>query len=172
MKRIKNFETFINEAEETEDKDFAHLPRLRTVVDKEFFNELKQHVFYWFNYFSLNKKYEMESVEATDNEVTVWFSDKEKLPTYQYKVTFTVIEEKAMIEKVEEVNMLIWIYDFETQELVKQTEMKISLKYINAKALNNFVNKVKKRIIRTPKDGEDVKNFKKKEKRRLSDNIY
>lgn len=183
MKRIKSFEAFINEdatagagtgtpSSEDEKKDFEHLPRLKTIVDKDFFGELKQHVFYWFNYDFLKKKYAMVSLEADENEVTVWFSDNVTLPLYQYKVTFNTIETNPIVDKVEEVRMLIWIYDYESQDLLKHTEMKIGLKYINSESFNKFVNKVKKRIIRTPKDGEDVQAFKKKEKRRLGDNIY
>ena len=170
MKRILKFENFINEEEK---KDFGHLPRLKQVVDKEFFAELKQHIFYWVNYDFLNEKYELTSVEATPTEVTCWLSDKSKNPLHEYKITYAGIDgNDPKVEKIELVNMMIWIYEFETHELLTHTEMEVGLKYLNAESFNNFLNKVKKRIIKTPKDGEDIKNFKKKETRRLGDNIY
>ncbi len=171
MKLIKYFETFVNENEEAEKKDFENLPRLKPVIDKEFFGELKEHVFYWLTYDFLNKKYTITELTNDENEVTVWFCDKDKLEL-QYKVTFTTIEDNPLVEKVEEVKMLIWIYEYETQELLKHTEMKLVLKYLNCKSFDKFINQVKKRIIKTPQDGEDIEDFKKKEKRRLGDNIY
>ena len=175
MKRIKLFEDFINEQEAVpaeKKKDFEHLPRLRDVVDKEFFAELKNHVFYWLNYQFLNKKFEMDSIDSNQNEITVWFSDKMKQPLYEYKATFTTVGDLGKVEKIEQVKLMIWIYEYETHELLTHTEMEIGLKYLSAVSFNNFIKKVKKRIIRTPRDGEDIENFKKKEKRRLGDNIY
>ena len=169
MKRIKLFEEFLNEEEK---KDFEHLPRLKPVIDKEFFAELKQHIFYWFNYQFLNKKYEMDTIDSTQNEVTVWFAEKAKSPLYEYKATFTTAGDIGKVEKIEKVKLMIWIYEYETHELLTHTEMEVGLRYLNAKSLNNFIKKVHKRIIRTPKDGEDIELFKKREKRRLGDNIY
>jgi hypothetical protein len=172
MKRIKDFNTYINEAEtKTKDKDFAHLPKLKLVVDKEFFAELKEHIFYWFTYDFLKEKYILDSLEKTEKEVVAWFYDNLDVPLYQYKVYYTPIENMPLVEKIEQVKMNISIYEYENQTLLKQTEMMVGIKYLNSESFNKFVNKVKKRIIRTPKNGEDIEDFKRKEKRRLSDNI-
>ena len=175
MKRIKLFEDFIKEdATETDEaeKDFTHLPRLKSVIDKEFFKELKEHIFYWINYDFLNKKYVTDTLENIEDEVSVWFYDNKETPEYQYKVIYTALEEEPMEQRIDFVKMIISIYSYEDNELLKQTEMKVGLKYLNAKSFNNFINKVKKRILKTPKNGEDIDDFKNKEKRRLGDNIY
>lgn len=178
MKRIKYFETFVNEDAapsangQQNKKDFEHLPKLKTVVDKEFFIELKEHVFYWLTYDFLKQKYVITSLENDERSVTIWFSDNETIPKYEYKVTYTPHEISPLVEKIEEIKMSISIYETESQDLLKQTEMKIGLKYLNAESFNRFINKVKKRIIAIPKDGEDIETFKRKEKRRLGDNIY
>ncbi len=170
MKNIKDFNSFIKENNNS--VDFKHLPKLKLVADKEFFSELKEHIFYWFSYDFLKEKYELDSLECSEKDTTVWFYDNIDSPLYQYKVLYTPIENLPIVEKVENIKMNISIYEYETQELLKQTDMMIGIKYINAKSFNKFLNKVKKRILKTPKNGEDIEDFKRKEKRRLSDNIY
>lgn len=177
MKNILTFEQYsLNEEENNnvnnDKKNFEHLPRLQDLVAKEFFSELKEHVFYWFNYEQLKDKYILEDLDFDDNEVTAWFTDNNEVPEFEYKTTFTNIETNPLIEKVEKVKMMIWIYNHDTQKLLKQTEMELGLKYINAEAFSKFINKVVKRIISIPKNQGEVDDFKKKEKRRLSDNIY
>ena len=157
----------------TDSESVKNLPRLKSVIDKEFFGELKEHIFYWFSYDFLKDKYVISTLENTENEVTVWFSDKGDKPFYEYKVIYTSIDNaEPLAENVQAVKMIISIYEQETSDLLKQTEMEVGLKYLNSKSFNNFINKVMKRIIKTPKDGEDIKDFKKKEERRLGDNIY
>jgi hypothetical protein len=175
MKRILRFGEFINEneKEKEKEKDVSHLPRLNSVVDKQFFAELKEHISYWICFDFLKDKYSLTTLENTENEVTVWFSDIDNKPLYEYKVIYTTLEnDKVMIEKREDVKMIISIYDFETSELLKQTEQKVDIKYLNAKSFDNLLKIVKKRILKTPKNSDDIEDFRRKEKRRLGDNIY
>lgn len=179
MERILRFDEFINENENangdktSDKKDVSHLPRLNSVVDKQFFAELKEHISYWICFDSLKNKYSLTTLENTENEVTVWLSDIDNKPLYEYKVIYTTLEDdKVLTEKREDVKMIISIYDFESSELLKQTEQKVSIKYLNAKSFDNFLEIVKKRILKTPKNSDDIEDFKRKEKRRLGDNIY
>lgn len=172
MKIITKFTDFILNEEEKKKEDFKHLPRLKSVVDKEFFMELKSHIYYWFNFDSLKDEWILTSLENDENEVVVWFNDNKDEPTIEVKVLYTSIGDDPKVEKIETVKMMISIYDFNNQELLKETEMEVGLKYLNAKSFSNFIEKVQKRILKTPKDGDDIEDFKKKEKRRLGDNIY
>ena len=161
MKRIFNFSEFIKENK----KDgIENLPRLSDVVNKEFFSEIKEHIFYWFNYDFLNEKYEITSLENSPTETTVWFDDKGNEPLYEYKVIYTTYNEDINIEKNTNVKMIISIYEYSTTDLLKQTEQKVDIKYLNAKSFNNLINIVKKRILKTPKNISDVEDFRKKEK--------
>ena len=94
MERILRFDEFINENENangdktSKKKDVTHLPRLNSVVDKQFFAELKEHISYWICFDSLKNKYSLTTLENTENEVTVWLSDIDNKPLYEYKVIY------------------------------------------------------------------------------------
>lgn len=167
-----DFKTFIIKENESSKGKITHLPKLKPIADKEFFKELKEHVFYWFNYDFLKEKWSISSLENDIESVEVWFNDKDNKDPYEYKVLFKSIEKDPLVEKVEKVTMTISIYNNNDNSLLKQTDMEVGLEYINADSFNKFIEKTKKRIIKVPKSDEDVKDFKKKEVRRLGDNIY
>ncbi len=182
MKNLMTFERFIlesediNNGEDTEEdkkdkKDLEHLPKFKDVVDKEFFGELKDHIYYWFNYDkTLKNKYVLESLEADEDETSAWFYDVGDSPEFQYKAVYSSYDgEEQELKRTEEVNLMLSIYEHETQTLLKQTDMKITLKYVSAESFNNFLEDLKKKIIHVPQNDADVQDFKKKERRRLSD---
>ena len=189
MNRIYLFEQFIkmvNEAEEsiedvdvdadTEVKSKEYLPKLSSVVEKKFFRELRQHIEYWFMYDSLSFEYNLEDVEEETRAVVAWATDKTEdgiEPKYSIKIKFAEVDTVGDIEKVEEVLLIIKIYDFvDTSNILKDTEMKITLENINSDFMKKTLKSMKKRILKAPENKEDIDDFKKKEERRLGDNTY
>lgn len=199
MKRIHLFEQFINnllneaeedniddsidtdtdtdtEATEDEVKSKEYLPRMSSVVEKKFFKELKSHIIYWLTYDSLSFEYILESAEEEKRAVVAWFTDRTEDgvdPKYSFKVKYAETETVGDIERVEEVLLIIKIYDFsDVSNLLKETEMKITLKNINSDFLRKTLKSMKKRILEVPKNQDDVDTFKQREERRLGDNNY
>lgn len=194
LKNIKSYLQFVNEEEvpqvgggvdnaeqpatdtkkpESEDKGIKNLPRLDAVVEKEFFSELKEHVFYWFTYDFLKDKYIIDSLKNTNNSVDIWFSENDDNPIYSYKVIYTNnVNDSSSFEKVENVKVIVSIYEYDSNNLLKQTEESIDIKYLNSESFNKLINKVKKRILKAPVNQKDVDKFNKKETRTLGDNIY
>jgi hypothetical protein len=180
MSKIFKFGEFIklNEKndEEIEEKSIEIKPRFSLVILKKFFKELKDNVYYWFNYDVLSKYYDLENLEEEKRSLSVWFKDKVKdrldVPQFMYKIKFMETEIEGDIEKVETVLLNIHIYDFETNDLLKEEEIKIDLSNINASFINKRLKIIKKRILKAPKSKEDIEDFKMKQTRRLGDNIY
>lgn len=178
MRHILSFEKFVLNEEETnttdEKKDINHPERLTAVVEKDFFNELKTHINYWFNYETLKDKFILSSVECDENEATCWFCDRteDNNPKYSYKLYFSTNEELHDIDKIDKVMLSITIYDYNEQTKLKGTEMEITLKHINDDFMSKMIEKVSKRIQEAPESEEDINKFKKRETRRLSDDIY
>ena len=72
------------------------------VVEKEFFSELKEHVFYWFNYDFLKDKYVIDTLKNTNNSVDIWFSENKDISDYTYKVVYTNnVNDSSSFEKVD-----------------------------------------------------------------------
>ena len=194
LKNIKSYLQFVNEEEVPqigggveategsggtdskkgdEKKGIENLPRLDAVVEKEFFSELKEHVFYWFNYDFLKDKYVIDTLKNTNNSVDIWFSENKDISDYTYKVVYTNnVNDSSSFEKVENVKVMVSIYEYDSNNLLKQTEESIDIKYLNSESFNKLVNKVKKRILIAPTSQKDVDKFNKKETRTLGDNIY
>ena len=160
--------------EETKSKEY--LPKLSSVVEKKFFRELKQHIIYWLTYDSLSFDYMLESADEETRAVVGWFTDRTKDgvdPQYSFKVKYAEVDTVGDIEKVEEVLLIIKIYDFvDTSNLLKETEMKITLENINSDFLKKTLKSMKKRILVAPNNQDDIDTFKQREERRLGDNSY
>lgn len=169
MSMIKSFEEFITEKE---NKDYEFIAKRSVALEKDFFRELRSHVEYWFLYDSLSKDYTLQAAEEEERACVAWAEDKQEDPQFQYKIKFAEVESLADIEKIEHVLCIIHIYELETMKIVKTMEVKISLKHLNSDFLYETLLKMKKRIITPPKNKEELKKFKKREKRRLGDNIY
>lgn len=176
---LLSFQEFINEKlllEEEEKKKDTTPKRMITVVSKDFFSELKEHVFYWFNYESdIKDKYVLTSLEATNDDVIVWFNDVDEI--LQYKVVYNYNKEvipsdEVVVDNIKDIKMIVSIYDFNTNDILKTMEMIVDIKLLNSKSFDNLCRKVKNRIILKPENQDDIDNFKKKETRILKDNIY
>jgi hypothetical protein len=161
---------------EPEVKDKEFLPRLSSVVEKEFFKELKEHIIYWFEFDENFKVFELDSVEEETRAVVAWAFDsveEGEEPEYAYKIKYAETYTVGKIEKVEELLLIIHIYDYkDSSNLLKQTEMKITLKNVNALFLKKTIDSLKKRILTVPKSKKDVEKFQDREERRLGDNMY
>lgn len=165
MKYIKHISSFLNEEIEN---DIKSIPQLAVVVNKSFFNELKQHIFYWFNYDFLKDTYSIISLNNSKSDVVVWFKDDK----YTYKVSYSFIDEFSEIEKVTSVKMTISVYGLDGTSLLKTKTDEQTIKYLNAKSFKNLIGQVVTRIIEVPKSQNAIDNFNAKELRRLGDNIY
>lgn len=155
MKNILLFEEFKPE----------HPKRLSPIVMKEFFKEMEDHLSYWFKY---ELKYDLEDIQQEKRAISVWFNDKQ----FMYKLSYTESDVLSDIEKVENVLMIIKIYDYKTNKLLKETQMKIDLSHLNSEYLESRLKMMRKRILRVPKSKDDVDDFNVKQTRRLGDNIY
>ena len=167
------------EPEQDKVKDEEFLPRLSSVVEKEFFRELKEHIIYWFEYDKRFIDFNLDSVEEETRAVVAWAFDTydeekgEKNPEYTYKIKYAEVDTVGDIEKVEEVLLIVSIYDYlESDKLIKKVEKRITLKKINAKYLKGIIDSLKKRILVVPSNEEDVEKFTNREERRLGDNMY
>lgn len=167
---MKHILKFYNYIKENEDK-IENPKRVSTVVFKKFFKELKEHVIWWFKNDILNKYYILDSVEIEKRSCVVWFCDKSD-GIYQYKLKYLETEPMNDLEKMENCLMILKIYIKDTQELIKETEERIPIKYLNADYLQKLIEKLKRRIVTNPKNDDEREDFITKQSRHLSDNIY
>lgn len=174
---IYNFnEYFLNERNVVDnEKDEITVPkRVSTTIFKKFFKELKEHVMWWFKNDFISDKFILESADDEKRSCSFWFYDKTENddPTYMYKLKYSESEPRADLDKVENCLFILKIYTYEDQSLLKEMELRIPIKYINADFLDKKINQLKKRIIKDPKDKDEKEDFLSKQARHLDDNIY
>ncbi len=180
--RVKKYAEFILENENIKDdideKGIVKLPVLKTVVDKDFFNELKEHIQYWFAYDFLKDKYELIEINKLDDEIKITFQDKvgKKDPDYMYMVRYITSGnsdmDQTLVDKIEKVKMMATIYRYSDNMKLKEVDNLVDVEFLNAKSFNRIIEKVKNRIIIAPTDKKDVEKFRDKERRRLQDDVY
>jgi len=109
-KYIKIFEEFIFEAENNNniDKDDIEVhKRSSAVVNKEFFNELKINILYWFKHGKLGEKYNIIDIEQERRGVVFWYEEKTDnvtvKPSYVWKVKYFEGEQQGNIDKLDRV---------------------------------------------------------------------
>lgn len=182
--RVKKYAEFILENEnqvkdgKEDEKGIVKIPTLKTVVDKDFFNELKEHIQYWFEYDILNKMYEMIEIDKLDDEIKVTFQDNvgKKEPDYLYVVRYITSGnhdmEQTVVDKIEKVKMIATIYRYTDNTKLKEVTNLVDVEFLNAKSFNRIIEKVKNRIITAPTNNKDVEKFRDKERRRLQDDVY
>jgi hypothetical protein len=172
--KVKSFSEFLFEKESS----ITKLPVLKRVMDKDFFNELKEHIEYWFTYDFLKEKYEIVDIEKIDDEIKITFQDRvgKKDPDYMYVVRYitsgNASETDTFAEKIDKVKMMVTIYRYNDTKKIKESENEVDVKFLNAKSFNRLVNKVKDRIVFAPNNSQDVEDFNNKEQRRLQDDVY
>lgn len=179
--RVKKYAEFILENEnkdDTDEKGIVKIPTLKTVVDKDFFNELKEHIEYWFKYDILSKIFVLIEIDKLDDEIKVTFQDKsgKKDPDYMYVVRYITSGnhdmDQTIVDKIERVKMIATIYRYDDNIKLKESVNMIDIEFLNAKSFNRIIEKVKNRIITAPTNNKDVDKFRDKERRRLQDDVY
>lgn len=146
--------------------------RNSAVVLKEFLEELRGHLIYWFKFGKISDILTAKNRDITKERrgLCIWAEDVEQ--EYMWKIKFLESEIQGKIEQVEKLLLSIDVYDYDRENLLKQKEIIIPIDKMNEDYLMKTIKEIKKSILKVPSKISDVKKFKEGEKDSLTDDIY
>jgi hypothetical protein len=177
MKNIKSFKGFfINENIETKEemKKPTFVEDSSIFLLKNLLRELKTNIVYWFNYGDIINLLTLVDIELYDSKLMIVALEKNEdgKPVLMWKIDFTESKIEGSLLQVKKLKMNLRVYSYDTNNLVKSLIINVPINYLNEDYLIKKINTVKKSIIQAPETTKDIKKFKRKETRRLKDNIY
>lgn len=146
--------------------------RNSAVVLKEFFEELRSHLIYWFKYGKITQFLSANTRDITIERrgICIWASDNDG--KYMWKIKFLEAEIQGNIKRMEKVLLTMDVYSYDEDILLKSKEIVIPVDKIHEDFLIEKIKKVKSTILKVPHSIEDVKKFKNIETDLLEDDIY
>lgn len=189
MKYIVKFKKYnlIKEADEpsvapapvalpTDNQDVIQEPEIQdrnsAVVLKEFLEELRGHLIFWFKYGEISNILLAKNRDITKERrgLCIWAEDVDK--EYMWKIKFLEHETQGKLKQVEKLLLTVDVYDYDKEYLIKQKEIVIPINKMNEDYLMETINEIKDSILKAPTKMSDVKKFKDDEEDSLTDDIY
>ncbi len=155
----------VNQEPEIQDRNSA-------VVLKEFLEELRGHLIYWFKYGEISNILLAKNRDITKERrgLCIWAEDVDK--EYMWKIKFLEHEIQGRLKQVEKLLLTVDVYDYDREYIIKQKEIVIPIDKMNEDFLIKTIKEIKAAVLKVPSKTSDVKRFKDDEKDSLTDDIY
>jgi hypothetical protein len=161
---------------EEEHKDYETPKRNAAVLLKKLMPELRSHLIYWFNYGKLSKLMDADAddVDLEDSGLCLWATDMNGSDEnkYQWRIKIVEAEQEGMVERVERVKLILTVFDYNREYMIRTEETNIKVTKFNEDFLLSRIKRMKNTILKVPKDDKDVKKFKDREEEMFGDDIY